>query len=152
MDPWVENFERAVCQFGPELVSVERLSATRSDGSIYTGVYAESAVESCAAEIEVWKGPAGWDLTISDAFSREFDSSEGSRASVEGLIWLTISGGAELVASKFRKFLVPAPNQADSRSRMIRDGLVVRREWCSWGVTLPSEFGGFNSSDCWQRI
>jgi hypothetical protein len=155
MDPWIENIEKDLRQLGDQTVFVEHLSTTRTDGSTYAGVYAKSGMESCAVEIEVWKGPGGWNLTVSDAFSGEFNASERARLTVEALIWLTISGGAAIVASRHGKFLVPAPHQPESHSRMSRDGFRIRREWCPWGVPgalLPSGVGRFNSHEYWQPI
>lgn len=113
-------------------------------------------MKGCAAEVEVWADPTGWDLTVSDVLIREFDSSEQSKLSVEALIWLTISGGAAIVQSRFgRKLFVPAPHEKESAIRIDQGNFTVRREWCPWNdndsSTSPIS-ARFNSIDYWQPV
>jgi hypothetical protein len=151
---WIGDFARDVATYCSSAV-VEPTTFIRDDGSNYRGVFADTQGDR-TANVEVWwDALGGWNLTITDALSREFDASEESRRQVETLIWLTIWGGCAVVESRHGRYFVADPRSTASTARINKDGFKTLSEWRAWScrsALLEERITSYDTDLAWCRI
>jgi hypothetical protein len=102
-------------EIGVEDSSVERLPALATGSA--TGVFL-SPPNDGAVQVEVWVGNAGWHVTVSDFYSREFPPAD-SRLATE-LVLLCISTGASMVTERSRRWFVTGRQSSRSGDTVVR--------------------------------
>lgn len=94
----------------------------KADGSLFTG-YTLRPVKPDAAEIEVWAGPGGWNITLAGLCQVELPEADGGEAL--GIIRSVIARGAEVRRRGLGR-VFRTPLLGDERSRP------AVKSWAPW--------------------
>ncbi len=111
----LEALLHELSEIGVKDSSIERLPAL-ANGSA-SGVFLDPPNDG-AAQVEVWVGDAGWHVTVSDFYSREFPPTD-SRLPVE-LVLLCISTGVAVISDRGRRWLVTGQRASGGSGSVVR--------------------------------